>query len=69
MGSVSPTMLLLSPPALPWQDTDHTDTTVKSNGVANGLPPPGPMRREEEDGQGYIRAAGPPTYAVQETSF
>ncbi|OPJ79319.1 sodium-dependent multivitamin transporter-like [Patagioenas fasciata monilis] len=53
--------------AFPAQDTDPADAAVKSNGVANGLPHPG--RREEEEGQGYIRAAGAPTYALQETSF
>ncbi|XP_072714174.1 sodium-dependent multivitamin transporter isoform X1 [Ciconia boyciana] len=52
----------------PAQDADRMDTAVKSNGVANGLGPPGPGRREEE-GQGYIRAAGAPAYALQETSF
>ncbi|KAM6280828.1 sodium-dependent multivitamin transporter [Porphyrio hochstetteri] len=45
------------------QDTDPTDTVVKSNGMANGLPPPG--RGEEEGGQGY----GAPAYALQETCF
>lgn len=40
---------------------------MKSNGVANRLPRNG--QREEEEGQGYIRAAGAPTYALQETSF
>ncbi|XP_075271258.1 sodium-dependent multivitamin transporter [Opisthocomus hoazin] len=48
----------------PAQDAD---AVVKSNGVPNGLAPPG--RQEEEEGQGYIRAAGTPAYAVQETSF
>ncbi|KAM9617179.1 sodium-dependent multivitamin transporter isoform 2-T2 [Morphnus guianensis] len=52
----------------PAQDADHADATVKSNRVPNGLAPPGPGRREEE-GQGYIRAAGAPAYALQETSF
>ncbi|KAM9240848.1 LOW QUALITY PROTEIN: sodium-dependent multivitamin transporter [Leptosomus discolor] len=53
----------------PAQDADHADAAaVKSNGVANGLAPPA-ARREEEEGQGYIRAADPPTYALQETSF
>ncbi|XP_027668130.1 sodium-dependent multivitamin transporter isoform X1 [Falco cherrug] len=51
----------------PAQGADHADATVKSNGVANGLAPPG--LQEEEEGQGYIRAAGAPTYALQETSF
>ncbi|XP_068259607.1 sodium-dependent multivitamin transporter [Nyctibius grandis] len=53
----------------PAQDTGHADAAVKSNGVPNGLAPPGPGRREEEEGQGYIRAAGAPAYALQETSF
>ncbi|XP_005232088.2 LOW QUALITY PROTEIN: sodium-dependent multivitamin transporter [Falco peregrinus] len=53
--------------AFPAQGADHADATVKSNGVANGLAPPG--LQEEEEGQGYIRAAGAPTYALQETSF
>ncbi|XP_065488485.1 sodium-dependent multivitamin transporter [Caloenas nicobarica] len=57
--------------AFPAQDTDHADAAVKSNGmsngVANGLAHPG--RREEEEGQGYVRMAGAPTYALQETSF
>ncbi|XP_069661455.1 sodium-dependent multivitamin transporter isoform X2 [Haliaeetus albicilla] len=52
----------------PAQDADHADATVKSNRVPNGLAPPGPHRQEEE-GQGYIRAAGAPAYALQETSF
>ncbi|XP_074904900.1 sodium-dependent multivitamin transporter isoform X1 [Buteo buteo] len=52
----------------PAQDADHPDATEKSNRVPNGLAPPGP-RRQEEEGQGYIRAAGAPTYALQETSF
>lgn len=55
--------------SFPAQDTDCADTVVKSNGVANGLAPPGPGRREEEEGQGYVRAAGAPAYALQETSF
>lgn len=41
---------------------------MKSNRVPNGLAPPGPSWQEEE-GQGYIRAAGAPAYALQETSF
>ncbi|XP_064911438.1 sodium-dependent multivitamin transporter [Columba livia] len=53
--------------AFPAQDTNHADAAVKSNGVANRLPHNG--QREEEEGQGYIRAAGAPTYALQETSF
>ncbi|XP_075000798.1 sodium-dependent multivitamin transporter isoform X2 [Calonectris borealis] len=55
--------------SFPAQDTDCADTVVKSNGVANGLAPPGPGQREEEEGQGYVRAAGAPAYALQETSF
>ncbi|KAM6082309.1 sodium-dependent multivitamin transporter [Chlamydotis macqueenii] len=53
----------------PAQDADRAAAAVKSNGVPNGLAPPGPGRREEEEGQGYIRAAGAPAYALQETSF
>ncbi|KAM6354692.1 sodium-dependent multivitamin transporter [Podargus strigoides] len=51
----------------PPQDTDSVDAEVKINGVPNGLAPPG--GREEEEGQGYIRTAGSPAYALQETSF
>ncbi|KAM6323563.1 sodium-dependent multivitamin transporter [Aegotheles albertisi] len=40
----------------------------KSKGVANGLGPPAPPEPGDE-GQGYIRRAGTPTYALQETSF
>ncbi|KAM4785428.1 sodium-dependent multivitamin transporter isoform 2-T3 [Cyanocitta cristata] len=49
----------------------HADATEKSNGVPNGLVPPGPNRQgeEEEEGQGYIRSAGAPSYTLQETSF
>ncbi|XP_067151007.1 sodium-dependent multivitamin transporter [Apteryx mantelli] len=39
------------------------------NGPAGGLAPVGVPGREEEEGQGYIRTAGAPTYTVQETSF
>ncbi|KAM6207563.1 sodium-dependent multivitamin transporter isoform 1-T1 [Sarcoramphus papa] len=53
----------------PAQDANGVDATVKSNRVPNGLAPPGPGRQEEEEGQGYIRAAGAPAYALQETSF
>ncbi|KAM6407149.1 LOW QUALITY PROTEIN: sodium-dependent multivitamin transporter [Pluvialis apricaria] len=53
----------------PAQDTDRADAVVKSNGVGNGLPPPGPRPPAAEEGQGYIRAAGTPAYALQETSF
>ncbi|XP_027762973.1 sodium-dependent multivitamin transporter [Empidonax traillii] len=53
----------------PAQTPGHTDTTEKSNGVPNGLGPPGFGHQEEEEGQGYIRSAVAPTYAVQETSF
>ena len=66
VGAPPPAVLLLSP-ALSLQGADHADATVKSNGVGNGLAPPG--LQEEEEGQGYIRAAGAPTYALQETSF
>ncbi|XP_064002607.1 sodium-dependent multivitamin transporter [Pogoniulus pusillus] len=56
--------------AFPDQDGDCTDTVTKSNGVPNGLVPPGSGRREEEEeGQGYICMAGAPVCAVQETSF
>ncbi|XP_062427240.1 sodium-dependent multivitamin transporter isoform X3 [Rhea pennata] len=62
------------------QEADGTelpaDSLVKrSNGIPNGpasdLAPVGVPRREEEEGegQGYIRMAGAPAYAVQETSF
>ncbi|KAI1241369.1 hypothetical protein IHE44_0009854 [Lamprotornis superbus] len=51
------------------QAPGHADTTEKSKGVPNGLPPPGPDRQEEEEGQGYIRNSGAPICAVQETSF
>ncbi|XP_068868061.1 sodium-dependent multivitamin transporter isoform X3 [Aphelocoma coerulescens] len=49
----------------------HADATEKSNGVPNGLVSPGPNRQgeEEEEGQGYIRSAGAPSYTLQETSF
>ncbi|XP_017598919.1 PREDICTED: sodium-dependent multivitamin transporter [Corvus brachyrhynchos] len=55
----------------PAQAPGHTDATEKSNGVPNGLIPPGPDRQgeEEEEGQGYIRSAGAPSYTLQETSF
>ncbi|KAL2308100.1 hypothetical protein Nmel_001099, partial [Mimus melanotis] len=52
------------------QASGHADTTEKSKGVPNGLPPPGPDRQEEEEeGQGYIRNSGAPICSVQETSF
>lgn len=57
------------PPALSPQARDHADPTEKSNNVPNGLAPPGPDRPGEEEGLGYIRSAGAPIYAVQETSF
>lgn len=41
----------------------------KSNSVPNGLAPPGPNRPGDEEGLGYIRSAGAPICAVQETSF
>ncbi|XP_027525280.1 sodium-dependent multivitamin transporter [Corapipo altera] len=55
----------------PAQTPGHADATEKSNGIPNGLGPPGPGQREEEEeeGQGYIRSATAPSYAVQETSF
>lgn len=69
-GRCPPAPSSCCPPALSLQDTDHADAVVKSNGVGNGLPPPGPRRlEEEEEGQGYIRAAGTPAYTLQETSF
>ncbi|KAM8810026.1 LOW QUALITY PROTEIN: sodium-dependent multivitamin transporter [Eudromia elegans] len=47
--------------------------TKSSNGLPNGpAPAGGPGRREpaeEEEGPGYVRAAGAPAYALQETSF
>uniref|UniRef100_A0A8C8AWE5 Sodium-dependent multivitamin transporter n=1 Tax=Otus sunia TaxID=257818 RepID=A0A8C8AWE5_9STRI len=55
--------------SFPDQDADPADTAEKSSGVPNGLPPPGPGRQEEEEGQGYIRTAGVPAYTLQETSF
>lgn len=63
--------VLCLPPALSPQAPGHADTTEKSNGVPNGLVPPGPDRQgeEEEEGQGYIRSAGAPSYTLQETSF
>ncbi|XP_074751294.1 sodium-dependent multivitamin transporter [Athene noctua] len=53
---------------VPEQDADPGDA-AKSSGVPNGLAPPGPPRREEEEGQGYVRTAGVPAYTLQETSF
>ncbi|XP_057244674.1 sodium-dependent multivitamin transporter-like [Malurus melanocephalus] len=54
----------------PAQVPGHADPTEKSNGVPNGLAPAGPdWQGEEEEGQGYIRSAGTPSYTVQETSF
>ncbi|KAM6432733.1 LOW QUALITY PROTEIN: sodium-dependent multivitamin transporter [Rhynochetos jubatus] len=50
---------------LPPQDAAG-DAAGKSNGVANGA---GPPPRGGDEGQGYVRAAGAPTYALQETSF
>lgn len=41
----------------------------KSKSVPNGLAPPGPNRPGDEEGLGYIRSAGAPICAVQETSF
>ncbi|XP_039566880.1 sodium-dependent multivitamin transporter isoform X3 [Passer montanus] len=49
------------------QAAGHAGTAEKSHGVPNGLSPPGPEQGEE--GQGYVRSAGAPIYAVQETSF
>ncbi|XP_041265904.1 sodium-dependent multivitamin transporter isoform X3 [Onychostruthus taczanowskii] len=51
----------------PAQAPGHAGTAEKSHGVPNGLSPPGPEQGDE--GQGYVRSAGPPIYAVQETSF
>ncbi|XP_062478629.1 sodium-dependent multivitamin transporter [Pezoporus occidentalis] len=53
----------------PDENADAVDAVVKTNGVPNGLPLPGPGQQEQEEGPGYIRAAGAPAYAVQETSF
>ncbi|RMB94054.1 hypothetical protein DUI87_29507 [Hirundo rustica rustica] len=53
----------------PAQAPSHADGTEKSSSVPNGLAPPGPDWPGEEEGQGYIRSAGAPIYAVQETSF
>ncbi|KAM9195148.1 sodium-dependent multivitamin transporter isoform 2-T5 [Mergus octosetaceus] len=53
----------------PAQDAGRPELTVTEkgarvpNGVAAGVVPP------DEDEQGYVRAAGPPAYALQETSF
>lgn len=57
------------PPALSPQDAGRPELTVTEkgarvpNGVAAGVVP------RDEDEQGYVRAAGPPAYALQETSF
>ncbi|XP_053919142.1 sodium-dependent multivitamin transporter isoform X3 [Cuculus canorus] len=57
------------PPVSP-QDTNHSDSAVKpKGGIPNGLPRPGQEEEQEGEGQGYIRTAGPPVYALQETSF
>lgn len=61
-----PCHMLLLHPTLSPQDTDCTDTAVKSSRVANGLAFPG---QREEEGQGYVRTDGAPAYALQETSF
>ncbi|XP_005532783.2 PREDICTED: sodium-dependent multivitamin transporter [Pseudopodoces humilis] len=53
----------------PVQGPSHVDTMEKNNRVPNGLLPPGPDEQGKEEGQGYIRNAGAPTYTVQETSF
>ncbi|XP_053919141.1 sodium-dependent multivitamin transporter isoform X2 [Cuculus canorus] len=54
----------------PPQDTNHSDSAVKpKGGIPNGLPRPGQEEEQEGEGQGYIRTAGPPVYALQETSF
>lgn len=66
-GGWVPAVLL--PPALSLQDAARPELTTTEkvarvpNGVAAGCVP-----RDEEE-QGYVRAAGPPAYALQETSF
>ncbi|XP_074392390.1 sodium-dependent multivitamin transporter isoform X3 [Zonotrichia albicollis] len=52
----------------PAQAPGHGDSSEKSHGVPNGLSAPGP-ELQGDGGQGYVRSAGAPLYAVQETSF
>ncbi|XP_071403769.1 sodium-dependent multivitamin transporter [Pithys albifrons albifrons] len=78
ISPVVPRLLCCLPPKMwqwlccrvgdPAQTPSHADATEKSNGMPNGLGPPG-QREEEEEGQGYIRSATTPAYALQETSF
>ncbi|KAM7027484.1 sodium-dependent multivitamin transporter [Passerculus sandwichensis] len=78
ISPVLPWLLCCLPPKLrhwlccgaadPAQAPGHGDSSEKSHGVPNGLSAPGPELRGDE-GQGYVRSAGAPLYAVQETSF
>ncbi|XP_066403793.1 sodium-dependent multivitamin transporter isoform X2 [Molothrus aeneus] len=52
----------------PAQAPGHGNISEKSHGVPNGVSPPGPELQGDE-GQGYVRSAAGPLYAVQETSF